>query len=164
MFDLEDMRGIARCILWSEGYATQGEHVKADATVVIRGSVDRRPGSEQTNMIVNEIIPLEDLAKRFTRGMMVRVNEQQHSERGLEDLFEILRGYPGNCELQLLLCLAGGTRVFMKSEKVRVELNAEMRGRLDSLLGPGNVKLIAAPPTVSRNPRPQSGGRQFART
>jgi hypothetical protein len=29
---------------------------------------------------------------------------------------------------------------------LRVDLNPEMRSRVDALLGPGNVRLIAAPP------------------
>ena len=147
MFDLEDMHGIVRCILWPDQYSEQGELVQADATLVVRGSVDRRQGSEESNLIVNELIPLDEAAQRFTRGMMVRVTEAQHSEQGLESLFEILRGYPGNCELQLVICLADGSRVYLKSDRVRVELNAEMRSRVDALLGPGNVRLIAAPPT-----------------
>ncbi len=152
MFDLEDMRGIVRCILWPDQYSEHGELVQADATLVVRGSVDRRPGSEESNLIVNELIPLDEAAQRFTRGMMVRVTEAQHSEQGLESLFEILRGYPGNCELQLVVCLADGSRAYLKSDRVRVELNAEMRSRVDALLGPGNVRLIAAPPTPAQRP------------
>jgi DNA polymerase-3 subunit alpha len=157
MFDLEDMNGAMRCILWPEEFANHGHLVEADATLVVRGAVDRRPGSEEANVVVNELIPLAELPTRFTRGMMIRVNEAQHAERGLLDLFEILRGYPGNCELQLVVCLADGCRVFMKSDKVRVELNAEMRSRIDALLGPGNVKLIAAPPAPSRPPAGKGG-------
>lgn len=152
MFDLEDMHGAMRCILWPEDFAVHGHLAEADAILVVRGAVDRRPGSEESNLVVNELIPMGDLQSRFTKGMMIRVMEQQHGERALQELFEVLRGYPGNCEIQLVLCLADGARVFMKSDKVRVELNAEMRGRIDGLLGPGNVKLIAAPPTVSKAP------------
>jgi DNA polymerase-3 subunit alpha len=149
MFDLEDMQGSVRCIIWPEEFAQHAHLVQADATLVVIGAVDRRPGSEESNIIVNELVPLAELAGRFTRGIIIRVSEQQHAERGLENLHEILRGYPGGCELQLLLCLADGRRVVMKSEGLRVELNAQMRGRIDALLGPGNVRLIAAPPKPS---------------
>ena len=44
------------------------ELIKADAIVVIRGAIDKRPGSEEANLIVNEMIPLEDLAARYTRA------------------------------------------------------------------------------------------------
>ena len=37
----------------------------------------------------------------------------------LEQLHEILRGYPGNCELELTLCLADGSRVACKCDGMR---------------------------------------------
>ncbi len=72
MFDLEDMGGILRCILWPEEYANFGHLVAADAILVVRGAVDRRPGSEESNLIVNELIPLDEVAGRFTRGVVIR--------------------------------------------------------------------------------------------
>ena len=69
--------------------------------------------------------------------MMIRVSEQQHGEQGLEELYEILRGYPGNCELQLVVCLADGSRVFMKSDQRagRTERRDAVPGRCPA--GPG---------------------------
>src|SRR5262249_17682137 len=139
MFDLEDVQGAVRCILWPEDFANHGHLVQSDAKLVVRGTIDRRPGSEEANVIVNELIPFEDLQGRFTKGIVLRVGEQQHSERGLHELYEILRGYPGECELQLVICLADGRQAYMKSEGMRVELNAEMRSRVSALLGPGNL-------------------------
>jgi DNA polymerase-3 subunit alpha len=147
MFDLEDMAGTVRCILWPEQFAEYGHLVSNDATLVARGAVDRRPGTEEANLIVNELISLAELATRFTKGIVIRISQQEHSERGLDELFEILRGYPGNCEVQLVVCLDDGSRAYMRCDRVRVDLNAEMRARLDALLGPGNVRLIAAPNT-----------------
>jgi DNA polymerase-3 subunit alpha len=156
MFDLEDVQGAIRCIIWPEQFAEFGQLVEPDATLVVRGAVDRRPGSEESNLIVNELIPLADLASRFTKGIVVRISEELHAERGLEDLHEILRGYPGSCELQLVICMSDGSRAFLKSDGMRVDLNAEMRSRVDALLGPGNVRLIAAPAAPS-NPQRNGG-------
>jgi len=158
MFDLEDMAGAVRCILWPEEFANHGHLAQADAILVVRGVVDRRPGSEEANLVVNELIPLDELATRFTKGLVIRVSEERHTQRGLEQLHEILRGYPGNCELQLVVCLADGSRAYMKAEGMRVELNAEMRTRVDALLGPGNVRLIAAPPPPSNNGNQRNKG------
>jgi DNA polymerase-3 subunit alpha len=146
MFDLEDMAGAVRCIAWPEQFNEYGHLIASDATLVARGSIDRRPGTEEANLIINELIPLADLATRFTKGIVVRVNQQEHGERTLDDLHEILRGYPGSCELQLALWLEDGTRAHLKCEGLRVDLNPEMRSRVDALLGPGNVRLIADPP------------------
>jgi len=146
MFDLEDMDGIMRCILWPDQFVDYGEMVQPDAILVVRGAVDKRPGSEDANLIVNEVIPLEDLSSRYTRGIRVRVVEKIHGPHGLKNLHEILRGYPGKCELQLLLCLADGSRVPCKCDKLHVEVTPEMRTRVDELLGPGNFQLITAKP------------------
>ena len=99
MFDLEDTEGIMRCIVWPEQFAQFGELVQPDAIVVVRGAIDKRPGSEEANLIVNEIIPRDQLAARYTRGVMIRVLEEEHGPQKLEQLHEILRGYPGsaNC-------------------------------------------------------------------
>ena len=48
---------------------TTSELIQPDAIVVVRGAIDKRPGSEEANLIVNEIIPLDDLAARYTRGV-----------------------------------------------------------------------------------------------
>ncbi|HLA83354.1 MAG TPA: DNA polymerase III subunit alpha [Thermoguttaceae bacterium] len=143
MFDLEDHAGLIRCITWPEQYAELAALIQPDAILIVRGAVDKRPGSEEANLIVNDLIPLEDAPSRLTSGIRVRIIEQAHGQRGLEQLHEILRGYPGACPLHLHLALADGTQVTCRCKK-GVEINAEMRRRVDELLGPGNVRMVAA--------------------
>ncbi|HVX62734.1 MAG TPA: DNA polymerase III subunit alpha, partial [Pirellulales bacterium] len=158
MFDLEDMQGIMRTIVWPEEFANCGHLVQADAVLAARGVIDKRPGSEEANFIVNELIPLEELPARFTKGMRVQIDETKHGERGLEMLREIIRGYPGNCAFQLVLSLADGSRVYCNCDDVKVELNSEMRSRIDDLLGAGNYRLLAAPPKAKAAPPPGRNG------
>ena len=148
MFDLEDTEDMIRCICWPEQFVTYEEFIKSDAIVVIRGVVDKRPGSDEANLIVNEIIPLADLESRYTRGVLIRVDESQHGPEKLNQLHEILRGYPGKAELQLMICLADGSKVNMKCSDLSLNINPEMRTRVDDLLGQGNFRLITAAPTV----------------
>jgi DNA polymerase-3 subunit alpha len=143
MFDLEDEAGIMRSILWPEEFSQFGQLVEADSILVVRGTIDKRPGSEDANLIVNELVPLEELASRFTRGVRVRIHEDKHSEKTLEQVYEILRGYPGTCELQFVIHLSDGSRVLCPSEGMRVALTGEMKQRVDELLGPGHVSPIA---------------------
>ncbi|MBN1590050.1 MAG: DNA polymerase III subunit alpha [Pirellulales bacterium] len=144
MFDLEDHDGLVRCIVWPEQYAELNKLVQPDAILIVCGAVDKRPGSEEANLIVNDLVRLEDAPARLTAGIRVRIIEQQHSEHGLEQLHEILRGYPGSCPLHLHISLTDGTQVACRCKK-RVEINAEMRRRLGELLGEGNVRMVAAP-------------------
>ncbi len=153
MFDLEDTGGIIRCILWPDGFAQYGQLVQPDATLVVRGVIDKRPGSDESNLIVNELIPLEDLPTRYTRGVKIRLMEETHAEQKLQQLHEILRGYPGHCELHLLICLADGSRVPCTCDNFRVAYCSEMRSRVEELLGPGNFQLITAAPGTVANGR-----------
>ena len=143
-FDLEDTEGAVRCIMWPDEFSVCGELVQPDTIVVLRATVDRRGGGDEVNLIVNEVIPLGQLESRCTTGLMVRVDEQVHGVNALGQLYEITRAYPGDCELQLLLDLEDGSRVSLASRRVRVQCNAELRSRLDGLVGATNVKLMTA--------------------
>lgn len=147
MFDLEDKDGIMRTIVWPEQFAQFGDMVQPEAILVARGVIDKRPGSEEANFIVNELIPLDQLEARYTRGIAVRISEETHGLKKLEMLHEILRGYPGNCSLQLVIALADGRRVACSCERMKVATSAEMRGRIDDLLGPGHLRLVTGKPS-----------------
>ena len=144
MFDLEDMDGTMRTIVWPEQFAAYEEMIKPDAIVVVRGVVDKRPGSEEANVIVNEVIPLENLRARYMRGVRIRVQEGVHGPETLDRLREILRGYPGACEVELLLCLVNGSHVTCKCDGLKLGYSEEMQSRVDQLLGPGNFRLLTS--------------------
>src|SRR5262249_34854170 len=136
-FDLEDSEGAVRCVLWPDDCERFGNLVRPDAVLVVRGSVDRSRG-EEANLIVNELIPLDQLDSRYTTGIRIRIDAAHHSTDMLTKVREILRGYPGNCELQLLISLEDGSHVLLKSQRVQLEITPELRGRLDDLLGLGS--------------------------
>jgi DNA polymerase-3 subunit alpha len=153
MWDLEDLEGIVRCILWPEQFAEFGELVKADAILAMRAVVDRRPGSEDVNLNINELIPLDELSARFTSGVVIRVREDTHGVDMLPALREIVRGYPGPKPLRLRLEMADGGSVTLDCAKSGVTIDAELRRRVDELLGTGNFRLVGATP----RPTPSNG-------
>ena len=160
MWDLEDLDGIMRCILWPEQFAEVGHLVTGDAILCVTGKVDRRPGAEEVNLIVDKLMPLEEMPKHFSSGMIIRVKEEEHGEHGLKQLREIVRGYPGKKRLRLRLDLAEGGQVWIDSSG-SVELNQELNDRIDQLLGPGNRILEKAPPKPpERAPAGAGHGRQ----
>jgi DNA polymerase-3 subunit alpha len=146
MFDLEDTDGMMRCICWPEQFAQFGKLIEADAICVLRGAIDKREGSEEANFIVNEVIPLSELEARYTRGIRVRLYEETHGVKKLEMLYEILRGYPGECQFELMLCLADGRRLSCRCDNFRVANNPEMKNRVEELLGADNIRLITKSP------------------
>ncbi|MEN1681174.1 MAG: DNA polymerase III subunit alpha, partial [Planctomycetota bacterium] len=162
MWDLEDLDGITRCILWPDSFAEHGHLVEADAIVGLRAAVDKRPGAEEVNLIVNEIFPIAEMETRFTAGVTLAIDEQRHGEEGLQTLHEILRLYAGNMPLKLQLRLAGGGIVLLDSgRRVRLD-DPEMRRRVEELLGPGGYRLNTAPPRATAPPPSRRGRRPAA--
>lgn len=160
MWDLEDLDGLVRCIMWPEQFAEFGTMVEADRIVGIVGKVDRRPGSEETNIIVDKLLTLDDLAKQFSSGMIVRVREDQHGEQALVQLKEIVRGYPGSKRLKLQLVLADGGHVVLEHCPIGIEINPELNARIDQLLGEGNRKMERVAPQSQNNSNGNSNGRR----
>jgi DNA polymerase-3 subunit alpha len=163
MFDLEDVAGTIRTIVWPEQFSEMGHLVAPDAILLVRGVIDRR-GGEEANLVVNELIPLDQLDSRYTSGIIVRIDEREHSESALDQIKEIVRSYPGPSELQLAVVLEDGSRVYLKSQRVRLEVNRELQDRLDNLLGPGNLQLLTTKPKPNQNANGQRrGGGGFQR-
>jgi DNA polymerase III subunit alpha len=147
-FDLEDMEGAVRCILWPDGFAEMGEAIQPDAVVLVRAAVDKR-GGDEVNLIINEIYPLETLESKFTRGIRVQLEPAQQDAEILGQIREIIRGYPGNQELLFSLRMDDGAVVHLKSAKFTVDVCKEMRGRLDDLLGGDRCRLVLSVPKLS---------------
>jgi DNA polymerase III subunit alpha len=127
--------------------------------LAVRGSIDRR-GGDEANLIVNELIPLDQVETRYTTGLIVCVDERNADSGTLKTLHEILRGYPGNRDLFFLVALSDGSQVQLKSHRIRIDIQPELRRRLEELLGPGRTRSIIAPPTTGSNSR--SNGRRKA--
>ena len=138
MWDLEDLDGIVRCILWPEQFAEFGHLVEPDSIFCVIGKVDRRPGAEEVNLVVDKLMPLSEMPEYFSSGMVIRVWEDEHGEQGLRNLREIVRGYPGKKRLRLQLCLSTGGQVWVDSGWPGIEPNSEMNDRIDQLLGNGH--------------------------
>ena len=159
MWDLEDLDGVTRCILWPDTFAQYSHLVEPDAILGLRGAIDKRPGAEEVNLIVNELFPISELSSRFTSGVVIHVREGDHGAEGLETLREILRGYPGQKGMKLRLNLADGGSVQLDCQR-KIDLNPELRRRVDELLGPGSFRLVSAPPApkgpTKRNGRERS--------
>ena len=137
-FDLEDIDGTVRCIMWPGQFDQFGQHVEHDAIVIVKGSIDRRGGGDEVNVIAKEMIPLDEVGNRFTRGIRIRLNEAKHDSQCLSNVREIVRGYPGDLELQIILCLENGYQVHVKSHRHKITVNDQLCNRIDDLLGVGN--------------------------
>ncbi len=145
-FDLEDMKGAVRCILWPKSFAICGERVQPDAVVLIKGKIDKRGGGDEVNLIVDSMTPVDDLEGQHTHGLRVHLKEDVHDANLIKGVRDIVRGYPGNHELHLAMDLIAGETVTFKTDRYKVNVTDELRDRLDDLLGRGHYKVLMSRP------------------
>ncbi len=157
-FDLEDVQGNVRCILWPDGFEQIGHLVQPDAVLLVRGAIDRRGGGDEINLIVNDLIPLDEAENRFNSGLRIRLDESQHDSQAIGYLREILRGYPGKSAVWMTVRLIDGRLVELKTDQLAVSIGPELRGRIDDLLGTESHELMIQELTPSPSRR-SNGGR-----
>ncbi len=68
-------------------------------------------------MIVDKIIPIDELDQNLTHGMKIMIDQQNYGEDALKTAYEILRGYPGNRQLKIEVILDNGMRVNWSPQK-----------------------------------------------
>jgi len=159
MFDLEDMDGLVRTICWPEDYARLGESIAPDAVVLVAGSIDRRVGSEETNLVVNELVPLADAWRLPARSVTVRLVEGRHDRETIDRLADISRRHPGKVPLRLVIETAAGGRVLMEADAASLGWSSDLERDLAGLLGPGCVR-VALALARARSGRDDGGGRR----
>jgi DNA polymerase III subunit alpha len=144
MFDLEDMDGLVRTICWPEDYAQMGAAIEADAVVLVAGSIDRRAGSDETNLIVNAILPIHEAWKLQPRNVTLRVDESEHDTTTLDSLSAAAKRHPGGVPLRLVIRLASGSVVLLDADGTRVAWSPGFLGEVGELLGEGSVRASVA--------------------
>jgi len=166
MFDLEDMEGLVRTICWPEEFARLGPVLQADAVVLVLGAIDRRAGSDETNLIVNDVVPVDAVWARPVRQLTVRIAEETHGPDTLERLARIVGHHPGAVPLRILLDLADGRRVLLEADRHAVAWSASLHHDLFALLGPGSIRATLALPRRGdgEGGRRAGGARAPART
>ncbi|MGQ9564455.1 MAG: DNA polymerase III subunit alpha, partial [Thermogutta sp.] len=148
MFDLEDSAGIVRCILWPEPYTRFGEFLRDDNILVALATVDKRGSGDEATLIIQELVPIPELKRRFTRGLQIRFSETHYNEQMLQDLYRIVRDYPGACQLQFLLQLTDGRRVIMACEGWGISLDERLERQIENLLGRQAICYLPGRPTL----------------
>jgi len=140
MFDLEDMDGLVRSICWPEDFARLDERIRADAVLLVAGSIDRRAGSEETNLIVKDVVPLAEAWTLPVRHLTIRVVEGPHDCDTLDRLAAIVAEHRGTVPLRLVLDTADGMRVLMEADRHAVAWSPGLYHAIGDLLGPGSVR------------------------
>ncbi|GDY10512.1 DNA-directed DNA polymerase [Planctomycetia bacterium] len=151
-FDFEDPTGIVRCIMWPEDYARLGDKVQPEAVVFLKGKVDRREGTRELNVIVNQLLTVEEADKNFTTQIAINFKRGLHGEREMTRTKQILENHPGKTDVILIVDTPDQNDpsqhfrfVLSTPSQFKVSCNADLQSSLNDLLGREHIQLITPP-------------------
>jgi DNA polymerase-3 subunit alpha len=105
-FVLEDVEGRIEVLVFPETFAKFGKHLAQDRVIYLCGSINAR--DEEPKINAQEILPLEEVPKRFTKQIHVRLQAAHTTEATLQQLNEVFTRHAG--QVPVLLCIVYPTR------------------------------------------------------
>ncbi len=137
---LEDFTGKGDCIVFSDAYQKFGKLLTPESMVMVVGRGETT--GDMLKILVNEVIPLENVRARFTKSVSILVNLDSVSEATILELRKIMEHHRGKCTCYFNV--AGGgldKKSLYLSRTLTVEPSSLFIGLIKQLLGPSSVRL-----------------------
>jgi DNA polymerase-3 subunit alpha len=152
MVMLEDLEGSVQVLCMNENYEKYRELLKPNRAILVIGEVNT--GDEKPKIFPQEILPLEDAPKRFTKQVHLRLHTAHLKPEQLESVRELVAAHPGKCPLLLSFLRPGGGVIFMDTnERFSVTPSIELEQAANKSFGEETyyAKVDTSPP--ERQPR-----------
>ena len=128
IFRLEDRSSSVKVLMWAEAFGKYGPLIKNDELLIVEGRVEAADGNEIT-FIASEVRSLLDAEPRNARKLSIRLPKQDFSADYFYELFSLLGGSRGNCEVSIALPLEEADVEF-QTHALRVQGSAALEGDL----------------------------------
>jgi DNA polymerase-3 subunit alpha len=90
---IEDLQGTMEALVFPRAYKECGQYLQKDAILFFKGNIDKK--EQAPKLLINEITPLAEAHKKFTRSIHVRIATSSAQESTLKSLQDILSQHPG---------------------------------------------------------------------
>lgn len=138
IINLEDLSGHAEVLVFPRTFAATERFIRKDAIICVKGKVNLR--EERPKLIANDIIPFEELQKKYTQAIIVNLLTTGIDEKTLTILKSILESHPGTASVYLNFKMADGKKVEVSAEeRLKVEPSDSLTIEIEKLLGEGAV-------------------------
>jgi DNA polymerase III subunit alpha len=147
MVTLEDLEGSVQVLCMNENYEKYRELLKPNTAILVVGEVNS--GDERPKIFPQEIMPLEDAPKKFTKQVHLRLHTAHLKPEQLESVCELVAAYPGKCPLLLCFMQPGGEIVFVDTnERYSVTPSLKLQQEADARFGEETyyAKVDTSPP------------------
>ncbi len=131
---LEDLEGSVQVLCLNENYDKYRDLLVPGKAILVIGEVNT--GDDRPKIFPQEILPLEDAPRRFTKQVHLRLHTAHLQPEQLEWVRELVAAHPGKCPLFLCFVRPGGDVVFVEThERFAVAPSPGLQQAADGLFG-----------------------------
>jgi DNA polymerase-3 subunit alpha len=152
MVTLEDLEGSAQVLVINENYDKFRPLLEVNKAILVVGEVNT--GDDKPKIFPQEIMPLEDAPKKYTKQVHLRLHTAHLKPEQLDSIRELVAAHPGKCPLLLCFQRPGGEVIFMDTnERFSVTPSLKLQQEADARFGEETyyAKVDTSPP--ERAPR-----------
>jgi DNA polymerase-3 subunit alpha len=133
MVTLEDLEGSVQLLVMND-YDKFRPLLEANKAILVVGEVNT--GDDRPKMFPQEILPLEDAPKKYTKQVHLRLHAAHLKTEQLDEVRELVAAHPGKCPLLLCFMQPGGEVVFMDTnERFNVTPSLKLQHEADARFG-----------------------------
>ena len=161
MVTLEDLEGSVQLLCMNESYDRYRDLLVPGKAILVIGEVSI--GDEKPKIFPQEIMPLEEAPRRFTKQVHLRLYTAQLTPERLDSVSQLVATHPGKCPLFLCFSRPAGEMVFVEThERFCVTPCLQLQQAADELFGEETyyAKVDTTPP--ERAPRRWERKGEFA--
>jgi DNA polymerase III subunit alpha len=134
MVTIEDLTGSIQMLCMNENYDRFREALQINKAVLVVGEINT--SEDKPKIFPQEIMPLEEAPRRYTKQVHLRLNTAHLTAQRLESLRDLACSHTGKCPLFLCLRHPGGAIVFIETnERFFVSPSHELQRAVDELFG-----------------------------
>ena len=131
---LEDMHGSVTILCIGENYEKFNELLQVNHPLMVIGEVNN--SEDVPKIFPQEIMPLEDAPRKFTKQVHLRLRVEKISDNSLESVRALTQAHPGKIPLLLCLRQPDGASVFVEAnERFNVTPSTALQAEADDLFG-----------------------------
>jgi DNA polymerase III subunit alpha len=133
MVTLEDLEGSVQLLVMNE-HEKFRPLLEVNKAILVIGEIST--GEDKPKIFPQEIMPLTDAPKKFTKQVHLRLNTVHLNPENLTEVRDLLAAHPGKCPVFLCFMLPGGEMVFIETHKrFGVTPSLELEHAVNKLLG-----------------------------
>src|SRR6185312_4032821 len=134
MVTLEDLEGSVQILCMNENYDKYRDLLVVNKAILVIGEVNT--GDERPKIFPQEMMPLEDAPKKFTKQVHLRLHTAHLKPEQLDSVRELVAAHPGKCPLFLCFMQPGGGTVFVETnDRFAVAPSQQLQHEADARFG-----------------------------